>query len=122
MATFSWSKTSKQQAKFNVEKLIVDNKVVHPPRDKVSDINFDVTGKSMDMKSKTTAAVTIDRSHFQGHIVPIKSTDEVIPAIQPLCKDQRVAGSTHMIYGYRIGSARYNIWNWEDDGEHGSMR
>ena len=95
---------------------------MNSPQDKVKDINLDVTGTSMNMKPKNTAVMTMDRSHFQGHIVPIKSSDEVTPAIQSLCKDQRVAGSTHIMYAYRIGDERYNISNWDDDGEFGAGR
>ena len=119
---FLQAKQTGQQAKFNVDKLIVDNKLINSPQDKVKDINLDVTGTSMSMKPKSTAVMTMDRSHFQGHIVPIKSSDEVIPAIQSLCKDQRVAGSTHIMYAYRIGDQRYNISNWDDDGEFGAGR
>ena len=49
-------------------------------------------------------------------------TDDLIPAIQPLCQDQRVAGSTHIMYAYRVGNDNYNISNWEDDGEFGAGR
>ena len=119
---FIQAKQTGQQAKFNVDKLIVDNKLMNSPQDKVKDINLDVTGTSMSMKPKNTAVMTMDRSHFQGHIVPIKSSDEVIPAIQSLGKDQRVAGSTHIMYAYRIGDERYNISNWDDDGEFGAGR
>ena len=119
---FLEAKSAQKNAKFSVDKLIVENKVVNPPEDKVRDINLDVTGRSMDMKPKSTAVVTTERSHFQGHIVPIQNTDDVIPAIQSLCQDQRVAGSTHIMYAYRVGNDRYNLSNWEDDGEFGAGR
>ena len=119
---FLEAKRAQKNAKFSVDKLIVENKVVNPPEDKVRDINLDVTGRSMDMKPKSTAVVTTERSHFQGHIVPIQHTDDVIPAIQSLCQDQRVAGSTHIMYAYRVGNDHYNLSNWEDDGEFGAGR
>ena len=114
---FLQAKQTGQQAKLNVEKLIVDNKLMNSPQDKVKDINLDVTGTSMNMKPKNTAVMTMDRSHFQGHIVPIKSSAEVIPAIQSLCKDQRRAGSMHIMCAYRIGDERYSISNCNDNRE-----
>ena len=119
---FIEAKKAQKNAKFSVDKLIVDNKVVNPPEDKVRDINLDVTGRSMDLKPKSTAVTTTERSHFQGHVVPIQHTDDIIPAIQSLCQDQRVAGSTHIMYAYRVGNDNYNISNWEDDGEFGAGR
>ncbi len=119
---FIQSKQSGKPAKFSGDKLIVENKVLNPPRDRVNDINLDVTTRAMEMKPKHTPVMTMDRSHFQGHIVPIKSTDDVIPALQALCHDQRVAGSTHIVYAYRIGNDKYNISNFEDDGEWGAGR
>ena len=76
----------------------------------------------MNLKPNNTAVITVDRSHFQGHIVPIKSSDEVVSSIQSLCKDQRVAGSTHIMYAYRTGDERYSISNRDDDGEFGAGR
>ena len=65
-------KQTGQRAKFNMDKLIVDNKLMNSPQDKVKDINLDVTDTSMSMKPKNTTVMTMDRSYFQGHIVPIK--------------------------------------------------
>ena len=117
---FKLGENDGQQAKFNVDKLIVDKKVVQPTKDKVMDINLDVTKRALEMKPKHRAVMTMNRSHFQGHIVPIWSVDDVIPAIQVLCRDQRVAGASHLVYAYRVGNDRYYISNFEDDGEWGA--
>jgi hypothetical protein len=119
---FIEAKESGKKAKFNVDKLVVDNKIISPPQDKVTDINLDVTKRSMELKPKHTGITSVDRSHFQGHIVPIQSSDDVIPAIQALCQDQRVAGSMHLMYAYRIGGENHYISNYDEDGEWGAGR
>lgn len=114
------ARQAKKEAKFVMDKLIIDKKVIMPPKDKISDINLNVTKRSLDLSTKHTAVSTSGKSHFQGHAVPISSTDDIIPAIRALCQDQRVAGSTHIVYAYRIGNEQKNIWNYEDDGEWGA--
>ena len=74
----------------------------------------------MSLKTKHASLVSIEKNHFQGHLVPIKSHENVNPAIQALCADPRVAGATHITYAYRVGSDRYNVSNYEDDGETGA--
>lgn len=114
------ARRANKEAKFVMDKLIIDKKVIMPPKDKISDINLNVTKRSLDLSSKHTAVSTSGNSHFQGHAVPISSTDDIIPAIRALCQDQRVAGSTHIVYAYRIGNEQKNVWNYEDDGEWGA--
>jgi hypothetical protein len=108
------------EARFNVDKLVVDKKVIDPPRDKVRDINLDVTGQSLTMKTKHTDVDSAKSSHLQGHAVPIKSADDIIPAVQALCADRRVAGSSHIMYAYRIGNEERYLSNYEDDGQWGA--
>ena len=123
MASFSLEvKQSRQNVKYQVDKLLVGIKLVNPPCDKVKDINLDTTSKSFGLKAKQTPVVTTNRRRFQGHIIPIGSTDDVMTAIQSLCQDQRVAGSTHIMYAYRIGNESYNLSNFENDGELGGGR
>ena len=114
---FIQAKQSNVDARFSVDKLIVDNKVVNPPKDKVMDINMDVTSRSLTMKPKHTPVMTNTNNHFQGHTIPVTSADDVVPAIQALCSDQRIAGSSHLVYAYKIGNERSYISNFEDDGE-----
>ena len=83
----------------------------------MNDISLDVTKRTLEMKPKRAAVMTMNRSHFQGHIVPIKSVDDVIPAIQALCRDQRVAGASLLVYAYQVGNENYYISNFEDDAE-----
>ena len=117
---FIEARQAKKEAKFVMDKLVIDKQVIMPPKDKIKDINLDVSKRSLDLCTKHTPVSTSGNSHFQGHVVPIKSTDDIIPAIQALCRDQRVAGSTHIVYAYRIGNDRKSIWNYEDDGEWGA--
>ena len=65
---FLEAKQSGHNVKYQVGKLLVGNKLVNPPRDKVKDINLDTSCKSLVLKAKETPFVTTDRSHFQGHI------------------------------------------------------
>lgn len=109
-------------AKFTSDKLIVDKKVVHSPQDSIRDINLDITSRSLEMKPKHTTVVTSEGNHLQGHSVPVTNVDDVIPAIQALCTDHRVAGATNVIYAYRIGNDQKYISNYEDDGEWGGGR
>ena len=113
-----------KQAKFSQDKLIIDNKVITAPKDCVRDINLDVTKVSLQMSPNTkhTGVVSHERDHFQGHTIPIKGPDDVIPALQSLCQDQCVAGSAHIMYAYRVGDDHYNISNFEDDGQYGGGR
>jgi hypothetical protein len=119
---FIEAKDNQQEARFNMDKLIVNNKVIHPPKDKVVDINLDVSARSLTLTSKHTPVTTKDSNHFQGHTIPVTSYDDVVPAIRTLCSDQRVAGSSHLVYAYKIGNEHSYISNFEDDGEWGGGR
>jgi hypothetical protein len=117
---FIQARQAGKEARFNVDKLVVEKKVIDPPRDKVRDINMNVASRSLTMETKHTPVVSVDRSHFQGHKVLIDAVDDVIPAIQALCRDQRVAGASNIMYAYRIGDDRRYISNFEDDGQWGA--
>jgi hypothetical protein len=117
---FIQARQAGKEARVKVDKLVVDKKVIDPPRDKVYDINLDVTSRSLKMKPKHTAVDSVQRNHFQGHIVPITCTDDVIPAVHALVGDRRVAGSSHIMYAYRIGDEERYISNYEDDGQWGA--
>ena len=56
---FLEAKQSGQNVKYQVDKLLVGNKLVNPPHDKVKDINLDTTSKSLVLKAKQTPVVTI---------------------------------------------------------------
>ena len=120
--SFINAKQQGKEAKFNGDKLIIENRVHTAPKDAVSDINVNVTSRSLSMKPKHTDVASMDQSHFQGHLIPVKSRDDIIPAIQALCKDPRIAGASHLLYAYRIGNETFSISNYEDDGESGAGR
>lgn len=119
---FIEAKKSGKESKLNTDKLIVDKRVISHPTDKVRDINLNVTQRALELKPKHTAVTSVDKSHLQGHIISIKCVDDVIPAIHSLCEDQRVAGSSHLIYAYRVGNEKRYISNYEDDGQWGAGR
>ena len=102
--------------------MVIGNKVINAPEDTVTDINLDVTAIAMDMTPKHSSVRSADGSHYQGHIVPVNSTDDIVPAIQALCHDPRVAGATNLTYAYLIGNANRYISNYHDDGNWGSGR
>jgi putative IMPACT (imprinted ancient) family translation regulator len=113
------AKQDGKDAKFNVDKLIVDNKVLYSPVDKVRDINQNVTERAMALIPKHTGIIEVDGqgTYFQGHAVELEGKDDVIPALQALTADHKVAGATNIMYAYRSGHERYNVFNSEDDGE-----
>ena len=119
---FTEAKRAAKDAKFNVDKLIVENKVVHPPQDGIRDINLDVVERSLELKPKHTPLVSVDRTHYQGLIVPVTSADDVIPAIHALYQNHKVAGSSSISYAYRIGDDSRYVSNFEDDEHWGAGR
>ena len=119
---YSKARDEGRKAKWISDQLLVDGKIYKPTKDKVADINLDVTEKAATMTPKHTAITTKDESSFQAHIVPVKSKDDIIPAVKALGADTRIAGATHVMYAYRVGSERHSIHNWEDDGEWGGGR
>jgi hypothetical protein len=121
---FIQAKQNNQEARFITDKLLVDNMVINPPKDRITNINTDVTKTALDisLKAKHTPVMTLENNSYQGHTIPVESADDVIPAIQALCSDQRVAGSSHIVYAYRIGREGSFISNFEDDGDWGGGR
>jgi len=111
-----------KEAKFKVDKLIIDKKTISAPEDTIRDINMDVTAKAMEMEAKHTQQKSVAGSHYQGHVLPVDTADDVIPAIQALCRNPAVAGATNLTYAYRIGHDRHYISNYHDDGNWGSGR
>ena len=119
---FTQAKEDGRKAKWLKDQLMVDGKVLTAPQDKVTDVNIDTIDVASQMKTNHTPMTTKEGSHFQAHSVPIQSKDDVIPAIKALCADSRVSGATHVMYAYRVGTERYSVHNWEDDGEWGAGR
>ena len=94
---FIEAKQKGEDPKWNIDELQVGQRKFKPPKDRIMDINLDSTEAAMKLNPKHTATATKDNSHFQGHCVAIKDKDDVIPAIQALCSDTRVAGATHIM-------------------------
>ncbi len=116
------AKKANLKPKWNIDQLQIGDKIVRPPKDTIRDINQDSTQVAMNLEARHTHIKTINKSHFQGHVVNIKNIDDVIPALKTLQRDQRVSGATHMMYAYRVGNDNFSIQNWEDDGEWGGAR
>ncbi len=116
------AKRQGKQTRWNQDKLQIDGRTHKPPKDTNKDINLDTTEAAMKLKAKHTAVITKENSHFQAHTVNISSTDDVIPALKALCADTRIAGASHVMYAYRVGTQQHFVHNWEDDGEWGGGR
>lgn len=119
---FIEAKKAGKEAKFNIDKLIIDKKVISAPQDHVRDINVNVTATAMEMKPKHTTLSSVEGSHYQGHVVSVNSVDDIVPAIHALCQEPSVAGATNLTYAYRIGNETRSISNYHDDGNWGSGR
>ena len=85
---------------------------------------MDTPELALNLQAKHTPIVTKDKSLFQAHgtSVKIASPDEVVLAIKALCADATIAGATHLMYAYRVGTENQSIHNFEDDSEWGGAR
>lgn len=117
---FLEAKKQGKTARWHVDKLHIDGRVHHPPKDRNKDINLDVVDEAMKLKTQHTSVISKNGNHFQAHVVGISTTDQVIPALKALCADSRIAGASHVAYAYRTGRESYSISNYEDDGEWGA--
>jgi hypothetical protein len=118
------AKNAGKTVKWDQDKLIIDGKVNTAPKDEKRNINQDSSEIALSLQQdiKHAPATTVQKNTFQGHSVPISSVDDVIPALKALASDVTVAGSSHMIYAYRVGNASFSVHNWEDDGEFSGGR
>ena len=119
---FISAKQQGQTARWKQDQLEIDGRIKKPPTDTNMDINMDTTEVALNLQVKHTPVLTKDKSHFQAHSVKITSPDEVVPAIKALCADTTIAGATHLMYAYRVGTENRCIHNFEDDGEWGGAR
>ena len=121
-SSFVKAKEEGKDPRWNIDQLHIGNSTLKPQVDSVRDINKVCSDEAILLKPKHAPVATISNSHFQGHAVDIRDVDDVIPALQALCMDTRVAGATHIMYAYRVGSSGSSMENWEDDGEWGGGR
>jgi hypothetical protein len=121
-ALFVDAKENGKEAKWNMDQLQIDGRIIRPPKDNCKDINMDVPEVAMNLDVKHCGVTSKNNNHFQGHSVEVTSADQVMPALKALCMDSRVSGASNIMYAYRIGSDRHSIHNWEDDGLWGSGR
>ena len=120
MPQYKQAKAEKKQAKWQLDKLVIDKKVTSVPKDKVRDINIDVDEVAMSMTVKRCPPKTYSGSTFQGQKVLIKTQDDVIPALHAIYADSRSARATHNIYAYSVTSPDGTmIEHYEDDEEYG---
>ena len=117
---FLEAKKQGKAARWQADKLHIDGRVHHPPKDRNRDINLDTVEEALKLKTQHTAVTSKNGNHFQAHVVDISTTDQVIPAIKALCADSRIAGASHVAYAYRTGRESYSISNYQDDGEWGA--
>ena len=104
LPVYKAAKRSNKNARWNMDKLIVDGKVTEIKSDVIKDINMDTAEKAIDMQKATRHSPRQQHqgSTFQGHSVSITSQDDIVPAIHALYSDSRVARATHNIYAYSI--------------------
>jgi hypothetical protein len=113
------AKQQGKKARWNVDQLNVEGKIMKPPVDKRRDVNMDVTEEALKLQVRHTAVTSRNNHHLQGHLVEINSVDDVMPALKALYSDVRISAASHIMYAYRVGNEGHSIHNWEDDGEWG---
>ena len=89
-------------------------------KDKVQDINICVLDWALDFNVTSAPPHTYNRSTFQGHVVDIKSQDDVIPALKAISMDTRVGQADHNIYAYRVDRGNSCVEHFNDDHEWGA--
>jgi len=119
---YKQAKREKRNAKWSMDKLIIDGKVKEVTKDKVKDVNMDTNEKATSLQPELhhTPPQTHQGSSFQGHSMKVTSQDEIVPALHAIYADSRVARATHNIYAYRIKTGSGFLEHFEDDGEWGA--
>ena len=69
---------------------MIGQETFEPENDKVQDINIYVLDQGLDFNVTSAPPHTYNCSTFQGHVVDIKSQDDVIPALKAISMDTRV--------------------------------
>ena len=116
------AKDQKKQAKWNVDKLVVDGKTRQVQRDTVKDINIDNMDKAVKMQAafRHSPLENIHGNSFQAHKLKIDTQDDVVPALHALYSDTKTARATHNPYAYRLRTSSGFIEHYDDDGEWGT--
>lgn len=119
---YKQAKKDHKDAKWSIDKLVVDGHVQEVKKDCVNDVNLDTTDKAIDLQQHVRHSLpqSYKGSTFQGHMVEVKCQDDVIPALHAIYSDSRVARAKHNIYAYRIKSGDRFIEHYDDDGEWGA--
>ncbi len=122
LPAYKAAKQANKNAKWSLDKLVVEGKVTEIKKDAIKDINTDTTGKAIDLRKLIhhSPAQQHKGSTFQGHSLNIKSQDDIVPALHSLYADSRVARATHNIYAYVIKTGHGYFEHYEDDGEWGA--
>lgn len=119
---FKAAKNSKKNAKFVLDRLVIDNKVTKVEKDSVKDVNVATTEVASSMTVKRAAPMKYENTTLQGHAAPITAQEDIMPAIHAIYGDIRVARATHNIYAYRLKHGDQVAEHYEDDGDHGAGR
>ncbi len=122
MDIFKKAKENKQQPKWINDKLVVQGKIHQWVKDQ-QEHSRNCRVPNPPEKIHHTDTSSIQGSAFQGHVVELASKDQVVPTMNKLFSNHKVARATHNIYAYRIsGQQGTVIENFDDDGEHGAGR
>ena len=100
MPKFQEARKKQQKPKWRQDKLLIGKEIFEPEKDKVQNINVCVLDRALDFNVTSAPPHTYNRSTFQGHVVDIKSQDDVIPALKAISMDTRVGQADHNIYAY----------------------
>ena len=119
---YKQAKADNKKPMWTLDKLIVDGKVQEIKKDKVMDINVNITERAVTLQPRIhhSPPATLNGSSFQGHSLQITSQDEIIPALHAIYADASVARAKHNIYAYRLKSGNGYLEHYRDDGEWGA--
>ena len=122
MPVYHKARRESKKSKWVVDKLLVEGNMFTAHKDNVSNVNTGVIEKAIEMKVKSTPPKTHLKSTFQGHAVNISCQDDIIPALNAVRADPRIARAEHNIYAYRLDQKDGILEHYDDDREWGAGR
>ena len=121
LPAFKEAKNKQLNPKWSNDKLIVGNKVQSAKKDHIADVNLNSTDIATSLKVTRSPPLVAEKSTYQGHVIPVESYDDIIPAIHAMYANTSAARANHNVYAYRIRSSGGRIIeHFEDDREWGA--
>ena len=109
--------TNVKEVKWNLDKLIIDKRVIRATDDKTDLI---LTDEFTDVDIVHTQPVQHEGSSFIAHAAAINNAEDVSKVLTNLTADLMFAKATHTFYAYRIGRTANTKEKCKDDGDHGA--